>query len=625
MPGGAESYLDPILNTMYYVLISQFSPWVLGFVVGAFQGLNCILVYYISGYVVTEEPTITRRGIQVAICIVAVMGPDFISELGNTMGDTLLSVLVLGGLLLICRFLGSPSPRHIKPWHLLIAGGVLIGIASGLKFTNGVYALGLLLGAGLLYGRLRTPRLRELSVLVFCGLVIGFVLADGWYAVLLLSHFGNPVFPFFNNIFHSSAASFGSFSNETYLPRTPAEWLFFPFFFSLGQKLMEIPLRNYSFSAIYLLVTVLALKSLMGRRRGSIVPSGNYEIETLLISWFVISFIIWEVAFSYYRYLAPLEVMAPLVIYIVIRRLEWTPRAGILLVVYAFLIISMVSSPGGWGRGAWSGSYFGVNTKLLRDTITRQHSLILLAPNKPEGFVVPFLPNDATAALVENVVLPSNWSEILRHKIASSNAVYLIASPDAVTVTMYKMSLGVVVETSGCNNILSPSVAQVIGSMVICPVFEYDSAEGRSIVQKVAAQQEALIRTRERQLAEEWTNLEAAAARYLGAGGTMTDMYPLYLEEHGFLSPELGGYGRNQANFNWTREGGWMGSWDGNTGLGIVGTGQSVASLISKERPSASEIYFPYPHVLYGKPSPSASGLLLIILDPGALKTVKGP
>ncbi|MHB1646860.1 MAG: hypothetical protein ACYCTD_06860 [bacterium] len=97
---------------------------------------------------------------------------------------------------------------------------------------------------------------------------------------------------------------------------------------------------------------------------------------------------------------------------------------------------------------------------------------------------------------------------------------------------------------------------------------------------------------------------------------SLSNLYPKYLEAHGYLS-KLFGYETGKAN-NWTTNGGWIGRWgcpDGKGecfGVGIVGNINSLRPIIQKYQPSAEQIFFPYPKV-YNTNSSKGSGQLLMI------------
>ena len=96
----------------------------------------------------------------------------------------------------------------------------------------------------------------------------------------------------------------------------------------------------------------------------------------------------------------------------------------------------------------------------------------------------------------------------------------------------------------------------------------------------------------------------------------ISDLYPKYLEFHGYL-PKIYGFESGSAN-NWTQNGGWIGQWSCPSGqgscfgVGIVGNINILKPIIEKFKSQSLQIFFPYPK-LYNKNIRKGSGQLLII------------
>ncbi|MEM3291062.1 MAG: hypothetical protein QW046_06050 [Candidatus Micrarchaeaceae archaeon] len=113
-----------------------------------------------------------------------------------------------------------------------------------------------------------------------------------------------------------------------------------------------------------------------------------------------------------------------------------------------------------------------------------------------------------------------------------------------------------------------------------------------------------------------FSNLYNASENFLSIDPNPSNLYPQYLESHGYLDKSFG-YGTGQA-FNWTENGGWIGQWtcpDGKGkcfGIGLVGNINILKPIIDKYKPQALQIFFPYPKV-YDENSKDTSGQLLMI------------
>ena len=120
-----------------------------------------------------------------ALCV---MTPIVLSEAGTTFIDFVTALPVLGAYALLIT-------RHgvLGPVRSAILAGVLLGLATALKLTNGVFAFGV---TGFVLAGRDSFRHR-IRWLVTCGLsaVAGFLLVGGAWQLGLWERFGNPVFP----------------------------------------------------------------------------------------------------------------------------------------------------------------------------------------------------------------------------------------------------------------------------------------------------------------------------------------------------------------------------------------------------------------------------------------------
>jgi hypothetical protein len=99
---------------------------------------------------------------------------------------------------------------------------------------------------------------------------------------------------------------------------------------------------------------------------------------------------------------------------------------------------------------------------------------------------------------------------------------------------------------------------------------------------------------------ETYSILFLASEKFLLDNNELSNLYPQYLEEHGYLDKSFG-YQEGTAN-NWTQNDGWMGPWpcgeDQCFGIGIVGTYNEVKGVIEKYDADVTQMFFPYPEVL---------------------------
>ena len=124
-----------------------------------------------------------------------------------------------------------------------------------------------------------------------------------------------------------------------------------------------------------------------------------------------------------------------------------------------------------------------------------------------------------------------------------------------------------------------------------------------------------------REVSARFSALIAAANRYLAQGGDLAQLTPMRAQQLGLL-PE-----------NWVRDpdmrtdnGLYLGRWhDGQSkemiAAGVVGSYEAVAPIVTKYRPDAARIFFPYPKELSGPPrGDTFMRLMVMVFDRAGLE-----
>lgn len=380
-PAGMQSYFNPLLDVFQADLFRWLpAPWV-GFVLGALQGINGVLLIAIARRVLPAGSS-PRRVIGLALAGCAAAG--FLSELGNTMGDNLTALFVLGGVLLA---LGADGARD--RWRWLAAGG-LVGLAVGLKLTNAIYAVGL--AGALLVAPAQAGRRIGPVVLFGIGGLATLALTSGYWYWHLWQVFGNPLFPQFGAWLPNPLASSVGVGDLRFLPRSGWERLTWPIAFTLDPfRVSERPLLQLAWPVLYVLFLAWAPIALWRHRRGRGVAIGW---RTRCLASFVgLSFVIWMLLFSIYRYLVPIELLAPLLSWLLLQHLlpaRWARRAGI-GVVAAIALIGLGGYLENWGHAGWTTPPFRVEQPAL-PAGSAAHGTVLVVGGEPMAWRIPFLP-----------------------------------------------------------------------------------------------------------------------------------------------------------------------------------------------------------------------------------------
>lgn len=260
-------------------------------------------------------------------------------------------------------------------------------MAAGLKLTHAVYAVGMCAAACTL-GRGTRRWLPFCIVALGCGL--GFVVTAGHWMWQMWQFSGNPLFPYFNDVFQSPLLLGASYRDTSFLPDTWSDRLLFPFLVAADSRFAsEWVLRDAKLPLVYVLAP-LALYALWRHRWiHNAVPvemqaSGS---ASLLLVFASVSYVLWLTMFGIYRYLVPLEMLAPLLVAAMLWVLPLSTRARVAVVCFSLLSCAWVVK---WDReryewGGWTAPYVQVEAPLLADANT----LVLMAGTSPTAFVIP--------------------------------------------------------------------------------------------------------------------------------------------------------------------------------------------------------------------------------------------
>lgn len=349
-PGRFNTYFNPTLDLLPYWLTQWLPAPANGFVMGALHGLNFLLLLGIARQLTGASGSWRLPLLLAAACM---MGPGFRGELGNSMGDNTTALLVLGSLYLILSRWEALGTRDARASATVLCAGMLMGLATGLKLTNGTYAVALC--AAFVAVPLPWGRRLAMAVLFGVGVLAGMAITSGWWFVKMWEMFGNPLFPQFNNLFQSPWASQTAVIDTYFRPKTLLEYLQWPFIFARNFiRVSEVPMRLVMWPAVYLLFAVAGVALLVRRLRGA-VPGSIGSRNTFFLLFFALAYLVWMHMFSIYRYLIPLELLVPLAIWLLWRTIASSRRSADRLagVTLAVLLLSALPTPE-WGHARWA-------------------------------------------------------------------------------------------------------------------------------------------------------------------------------------------------------------------------------------------------------------------------------
>lgn len=390
-PAGMQSFFNPLLDLPYFLLGTgplQHLPRVLAGVQGLWYGA---LVFVLLKLALRLAAVAGRRfgPIDLWAVLIGATGTMAVSQAGLSSNELPLAVLILSALTLLLPLCGSLPVR--RPWRRVLVAGLLCGVAAGLKPTAVVYLPAI--GLALLVSLGARAVAWRMTVMLAAAAVAGFLLAYGWWGWQLWKLTGNPVFPLFNQVFHSSWLPASSGTDRQFLPRNLGQWLAYPACWLTPHARMVTETTFADPRYLLEQLAILALAAMACWRRGE--PDGASRSARLLSVFAAVGYVVWLVLFSILRYAIPLEALAGLLPMLALqacpgsRQPDGQPRRWPTWVMAGlFVLVAGGSRYPGWGHGHYAAQAFD-----LQAPPVPPGSLVLVI-GQPQAYVIPFL-NDA--------------------------------------------------------------------------------------------------------------------------------------------------------------------------------------------------------------------------------------
>lgn len=430
-PAQMQTYFNPTIDLLYYGLNKIAPPWIIGFVMGVIHGLNFVILVALARTVLPPGPHGPSIRLPLMLAFAGMFSAGFIAQLGNTMGDNLAALFVLGAVTLVLRHWHAFA-RAEGLGQLLLAGFVM-GLGVGLKLTNGIYAPALCL-ALLLVPASGTLRIRA-AFLFGVGVLAGIAVTAGHWFWKMWALFGNPLYPQFNTLFHSPLAGPIGVGDLRWMPQGLLEKALWPFIFAMHpERISEIKLSMVVWPILYVALVVLACVSL-ARCRAVVVAADGVESSrnTALLTFFALSYFTWLNLFSIHRYLVPLELLAPVVLWLVAQRLLPHALAGKVAAVLVLMVLVCSVPSKNWGRTGFAKQTLSAEVPVLADP--SQSMVLTIHADPPMAWIATFYsPDLAFVSLVSGIESPALTKRIEDMRAARKGPVYLMLSDSGAGV-----------------------------------------------------------------------------------------------------------------------------------------------------------------------------------------------
>jgi hypothetical protein len=377
MGSSAQRYLNPLANLpFYWMYMANWSDYAIAIAFASFHCLALMALWRIIREHLFDADT--PLYVSVGAFVLGIVSPAAMGTMGGTHTDWTVAVFVFWGMLVACVAIKKDQRRF---W---ILSGLLLGIATGLKPTSLVYALGLYAGIAFASATKKAPLLSLLrsSAPYILGGVIGLVAVSGHWYWQVYQEFGNPTFPMANQFFKSPDFPAVALSHARFAPISIEDWLLAPFRFAIIHNFVYIeppfPDLRFIFLPVALVIAGMALW-IARIRNASTKNIGqeriNRRARRMLFATFAASYVLWQLTSGNGRYAVPTFLLVgPIIVYALYRAssLYWSNRTKF---AFKFVVTIMVcwQALHGFAEGTyrwteikWSGKWFeiGVEEKL---------------------------------------------------------------------------------------------------------------------------------------------------------------------------------------------------------------------------------------------------------------------
>ena len=412
-----QSYLPPTLDIPYYLLVRKIGDTrLLNILLEIPHAVAAVLAFLLSLRLLHATDLVSRLTAAVAI-LIGVTGAMTMPFMATAMSDMAGVSLVLGGLLLLM----PEDPLQGLPLIRFGAAGLLCGAAVGLKLTFVSAAGGLCLAVLVLPAPGASVILLRLLALG-CGGVLGGLLTGGWWWALAWHAWGNPLFPFFNNIFHSPLLGPGSLPDvllarrSATMPESFFVAILFPFLWGsplawqayFHQAVIEFHIRDPRFGIALIAVIAILIRSFRRELRSN--------IQIFVSVFFIASFVLWEATDPAVRYLSFLELLTGVLMAVCAIDFVRTPRGrravlfGLVFVLGALRLITIYPGP-----ERASGHSPPLQASLPR---VSDGGLVVLLDGSPLAYLALFEPVDVRFVGANNNLIHPGGSTLLDQDVA---------------------------------------------------------------------------------------------------------------------------------------------------------------------------------------------------------------
>ena len=396
IPAQIQSFLNPTIDLLNYTLNTKFPPYWAAFSLGSIQGINASLIFVLSLLLFRNLSALWRMGLAAIATFAGTYAPVMMGLIGTSTNDITTSIFVILPIILILPIFqilgGEHSQRRIL--FSTVSAGLILGMGIGLKLTLVVYGLGFIIAIVL-----SSPVRKESYYRVFiigAAMAVGVLISRGWWMWYLWQTYDSPLFPFYNALFNSPFYPDVNFADIRYLPKNFMDHILFPVYriYKNGYTYLQHYHHDIRYLVIYILSLVWLMKFIFVNR-ASVAKDNVEDVDSgerahrFLFLFFIISYIIWQLKFSIYRFTNPLELISPAVIFILLNKILKDPFHILVGFIGSVLLIVTIVNVPQWERLPFKSKFIQVQAPVLSHP---ENTMIIIAGGRPWSYLIPAFP-----------------------------------------------------------------------------------------------------------------------------------------------------------------------------------------------------------------------------------------
>ncbi len=465
-PAQMQSYLNPLLDLPFYAMVMAGWPsQSIAFLMALPAAIGATFLLKILLRLFAPAPPRQRLVLVALSALMGLTAAAPVSMLASTMNEWPGAMLFL-----IATWHLMPSQRHARGTLPLVAAGLLMGAACGLKLNLVPMAIGAL-AATVVADCFTRSAWRDAGVLG-CAMAAGILVTSGWWMWKMQVTFGSPLYPFFNGVLRSPWFDPVNVPARFFGPHALADWPLFPLRFlrTTSMLVTEPPFRDWRWAMAYAL-TVIAVIAWTWRRVRRLPDVGGFEVVDRRAARFALtyvgaSFAVWAMQFSVLRYLVAIEVLVGAVLVILLSSFVSRPSLVSSVACVTVLALANVNYPN-WGHLAFDGPYVQGHVPPVPPG-----TLVLLTNAEPIAYIAPFfeqavrfvgLDNNLNNPSRRNAMQDAIRQAIDEHRGAMVAIAYPVGSDMEPALEAYGLRLG----REACVKITSNMATSPIA---MCPV-----------------------------------------------------------------------------------------------------------------------------------------------------------